>query len=70
VVALGLVAIKTANSLPNWAIEAGIEEAGSHQRLLAALVDSRDLPIEPDPCLKSSEWESGEDLLERQLVAI
>jgi hypothetical protein len=64
------MAMKTEAIHPNWVTEDGLEEAGSYQRLLAALVDSHDLPIEPDPCLRTSDWDSGEDLLERQLVAI
>jgi hypothetical protein len=39
------------------------EESGSHQRLLAALIDGRELPIEPDPVLH----EPGDELLERRL---
>ena len=46
------------------------EEAGSFQRLLAALVDARELPIEADPVLRASDWEAGEEMLERQLTLV
>ena len=46
------------------------EEAGSYQRLLAALVDARELAIEPEPVLRDSDWDAGGELLERQLTTV
>jgi len=46
------------------------EEAGSFQRLLAALVESRELAMEPDPVLRGGDSDAGEDLLERQLTTV
>jgi len=42
------------------------EESASYQRLLAALVDSHQLPMEPDPVL----GEPDDDLLELRLCTV
>lgn len=46
------------------------EEAGSFQRLVAALVELDELPIEADPVLQTSDAAAGEYLLERQLTTV
>jgi hypothetical protein len=45
------------------AFDPDLEESASYQRLVAALVESESLPMEPDPCLRGADWQAGEDLL-------
>jgi hypothetical protein len=49
------------------AFDPELEESASYQRLVAALVESEFLPMEPDPCLRGAEWQAGEDLLELRI---
>jgi hypothetical protein len=43
------------------------EDVGGYQQLLAALVESDTLAMEPDPILGGPDWQLGEDLLELRL---
>jgi hypothetical protein len=50
-------------------VDPDFEESGSYQRLVAALVDARALPVEPDRYLRRDS-DSAEALLELQLAFV